>query len=121
MRALRGVMGELVAERYLTRRGYSVVARNWRTKLGELDLILSDDRCLLFVEVKARSSSSAVRYDPLINVTQEKGARLRRLAEEFVRTHFRASPPPFRIDLVGVALRDGDVLRSSVRHVEAAE
>ncbi|MEW5941133.1 MAG: YraN family protein, partial [Chloroflexota bacterium] len=52
-----GRWGEQAAAEYLEKRGYLILARNFRTKHGEIDLIARQDNILVFVEVKARSSN----------------------------------------------------------------
>ena len=54
-----GDRGESYAEDYLRRQGYRILTRNYRTKIGEIDLIADDHGTLVFIEVKTRSS---VRY-----------------------------------------------------------
>ena len=77
-----GAAGEDLAAAWYTRQGYRVVARNWRTRNGELDLILSRRGELVVCEVKTRSSR---RYGhPLEAVTPDKQARIRRLAVAYV-------------------------------------
>ena len=51
-----GERGERVAQRYLSRRKYRVLAKNYRCPAGEIDLICSQGRAIVFVEVKTRSS-----------------------------------------------------------------
>ena len=51
-----GKSGERLAEEYLRKKGYRFVERNYTTEIGEIDLILTDGNCLVFVEVKARAS-----------------------------------------------------------------
>lgn len=51
-----GKLGEQKAKRYLIRRGYQIVESNYRTKAGEIDLIARENDCLVFVEVKTRTS-----------------------------------------------------------------
>jgi putative endonuclease len=76
-----------------------VLDRNWRCEAGELDLVLRDGRVLVVCEVKTRSS---VAYGfPLEAVTEQKAARLRRLAARWLADH-EVHPAEVRIDLVGV-------------------
>ena len=84
-RLARGAWGERIAAREYERLGYRVVAANWRTSSGEIDLIVERDDVLVFCEVKARRSA---RYGPAASaVTSEKQARIRRLAQEWLRAH----------------------------------
>jgi len=54
----RGRQAESLAATYLERRGLAIVARNWRCRFGEIDLVAKDGATLVFVEVRARSSRS---------------------------------------------------------------
>ena len=56
-KAERGADAEEQACRILRKEGYLIVARNWRTRFGEIDIVARDAEVLVFVEVKARSSS----------------------------------------------------------------
>lgn len=62
-----GDLGEGIASRYLTRRGYAIVERNYRTRRGELDLIVRRGDTLVIVEVKLRRGTAY--GDPLEAVT----------------------------------------------------
>ncbi len=70
-----GMLGESIALRYLVDKGYEVVERNYRTRYGEIDLILRGAQALVFVEVKARRGTGF--GDPLEAVTPGKQARVR--------------------------------------------
>ncbi|HUJ79517.1 MAG TPA: YraN family protein [Nitrospiria bacterium] len=96
------------AARHLQRAGYRIVARNYRTPFGEIDLVAYDGAMLAFVEVKARRSE---RFGaPHEAVTAEKRRRLTRAALAYlarVRPERdgpggadRGEPPPCRFDLV---------------------
>lgn len=81
-RRVLGDAGERAAEQELVRRGMRVLARNARTRYGELDLVCHDGRGFVFVEVKTRRASSFV---PAIEaVSRSKLARLVRLAEAWL-------------------------------------
>jgi putative endonuclease len=55
-RSSLGKLGEDLACEELTRRGYAILARRYRTRFGEIDIVARDDSVLVFVEVKARRS-----------------------------------------------------------------
>ena len=102
-----GAKGEDLAVAWYTRRGYEVLGRNWRCRDGELDLVVSRDRCVVFCEVKTRRSS---RFgSPVEAVTPAKAARLRRLAGQWLRAH-DLPVPHIRVDVIGVLVpRSGPV------------
>lgn len=96
-----GAFGEAYAARHLVDQGMVVLDRNWRCELGEIDLVLRDGRVLVVCEVKTRRST---RYgDPLEGVTEQKAARLRRLAARWLAEH-DVRPGEVRLDLVGILL-----------------
>jgi len=98
-RSALGAYGEALAARHLTEQGMVVLDRNWRCDLGEVDLVLRDGRVLVVCEVKTRSS---LAYGtPTEAVTEQKAARLRRLAARWLTDH-EVHPDEVRIDIVGV-------------------
>lgn len=94
-----GRYGEDVAARYLADRGITVLARNWRCRLGELDIVARDGDALVICEVKTRSGNGY--GSPLEAVTPIKLARLHRLAAAFL-AESGLRVPRVRIDCVGV-------------------
>jgi putative endonuclease len=94
-----GVTGEDAALARYARLGYRLVARNWRCRIGELDLILERDGLLVFCEVKTRRGT---RFGPGWEaVTGRKRAKIRAVAEAFViDTHAR--PSAVRFDVASV-------------------
>ncbi|MHB8328736.1 MAG: YraN family protein [Acidimicrobiales bacterium] len=106
-RGLLGKRGEDAVADWYRAHGYSVVDRNWRCPLGELDLVVLGEggAVLAFCEVKTRSST--VFGSPLEAVTAAKQRRLRRLAGSWLRI---AKPPgvrPQRLRLDVAAVRTG--------------
>ena len=111
---ISGAWGEELALRYLTRRGYELVDRNYRTRYGELDLILRHKEVLVFVEVKLRRGVGF--GDPLEAVTPRKQAAIRALAERYLSE----MDPDFedvRFDVVGILVGKGS---PSIVHVRDA-
>lgn len=109
-----GQDAEALARRYLTAKGFRVIAANKRTKGGELDLIAWDDEVLVFVEVKARASSS--RGLPEEAVDQRKQKRLVAAAGAFL-AELDSPPPICRFDVVAVDLKQGGKGEMGVRHL----
>ncbi|OBI92828.1 YraN family protein [Mycobacterium asiaticum] len=98
-----GALGEQLAVDHLTRRGLRVLARNWRCRYGELDVIATDPTTgtVIFVEVKTRSGDG---YGGLAQaVTASKVRRLRRLAGLWLAGQNQRWPA-IRIDVIGVRI-----------------
>ena len=94
-----GAYGERVAAAHLVAAGMTVLDRNWRCPIGEIDIVARDGDVLVVCEVKTRSSTALGH--PLEAVTARKAERLRRLAAAWIRER-RVHPAEVRIDLVGV-------------------
>jgi putative endonuclease len=77
-----GQASEAQAEQFLRAKGYRILERNLRTSLGELDLVAEDGVVLVFVEVKARTSSAF--GGALLAVNRRKQAKLVRLAAQYL-------------------------------------
>jgi putative endonuclease len=121
-----GRLGEDLAAEHLARLGFTVLARNVRTRFGEIDLIVFDGRVLAFVEVKTRRAGfggRAIRseQEPLPWLRPRQRARLRRLARAWLgdERHARPRARTIRFDAVGVIVDErGRLLR--LDHIEAA-
>jgi putative endonuclease len=77
-----GQKGEELAADYLDSNGYSILKRNFRTKIGEIDIIATKNKTLIFCEVKTRQGN---KYGfPVEAVTPRKQATIRRVAELYL-------------------------------------
>jgi putative endonuclease len=100
-RHLLGTQAEEAAAAWLTRRGWTIVARRWRCPLGELDLVALDPTGVLTaIEVKLRRSGRA--GDPLDSIDARRLGRLRAALGQFSRTACCPQRHGLRIDLVAV-------------------
>ena len=108
----RGRLGERAAKNYLRRRGLKFLTANFRSARGEMDLVFRDGDCLVFVEVKARSSEDWAR--PAAAVNAERRRRLSRCALDYLRL-LRNPPVKIRFDIVEVLLAGGRV--QEIRHL----
>ena len=107
-----GELGERAAKKYLKRLRLKFLTANFRTPRGEIDLIFRDGDCLVFVEVKTRSSEEWVR--PAAAVNAERRRRLTRAALDYLR--LLDNPlVKLRFDIVEVLLQDSAV--REVRHL----
>jgi putative endonuclease len=117
LRHIRGRRGEDLAALHLERLGYEVLARNHRTRFGELDLVAFDGQTLVFAEVKTRLAGSG---DPFDNLHTRKRSQVRRMALAWLTE--RADRPyaaGLRFDGIAVLLDcAGDLVR--LDHLEGA-
>jgi putative endonuclease len=113
-----GRVGERLAREHLERLGYRVVASNYRTRFGELDLIVCDDTRLVFVEVKTRRSGAL--ESSVEAVSADKQRRVRRMAAAWlVDATDRPRSRELRFDVVAVTV-DRDSRLVCLDHLEAA-
>lgn len=103
-----GALGEEEAARAYTSQGYVVLERNWRCRLGEVDLVLRKGNMLVFAEVKARRTGTG--FDPASAVTPAKTSRLRRLAQAYIASHRELGSLDIRFDVVCVEAAGNRVL-----------
>lgn len=94
-----GKHGEDLACRELESRGHSVMTRRYRTKWGELDIVTKHGEWTVFVEVRAKSSSSF--GDPSESVTSQKQQRLVSMALDYC-TRYNLHNSPCRFDVVSI-------------------
>jgi putative endonuclease len=95
-----GRAGEDLALRHLQRRGYELVARNHRTRYGEIDLIVRDDRTLVFCEVKSRRAGAGSPWDAL---RESKQRQVRQMAIAYLsEVPGRPNTAELRFDAIGV-------------------
>lgn len=108
----RGALGEQAAKAHLKKLGMRFLVANFASKHGEIDLVFKDGDCLVFVEVKTRSSEDWTRPAAAVNAGKRK--RLSQTALDYLR---KIGNPrvKVRFDIVEVLLADGKV--TAVRHL----
>src|SRR5882757_1485647 len=111
----RGALGERAAKKFLQQAGLKFLAANFRSDRGEVDLIFRDTDCLVFVEVKTRSTEEWTRPAAAVD------ARKRRLLSQTALDYLKLLKNPavkIRFDIVEVLLADGTV--REIRHLPNA-
>jgi putative endonuclease len=120
-RRLVGALGEDVARRHLEARGFEVLDANFRTRHGELDVVVADDRCLVFCEVKTRVAAQGRAHDscalsgpwrdepgddlgPFAAIGVRKRRQVRQMAREWLALRGGEAPwrEEVRFDAIGI-------------------
>jgi len=108
----RGESGERAAKKFLQQSGLKFLTANFRSARGEVDLVFRDADCLVFVEVKTRSSEEWTRPAAFVD------ARKRKLLSQTALDYLKLLKHPevkFRFDIVEVLLTEGNV--REIRHL----
>lgn len=106
MSQARGRRAEDAALRFLEARGLVLIARNYRCRLGELDLVMRDGGSLVFVEVRARGCEAY--GGAAASIGWRKVRRLTAAARHFLMSHPREAQRPARFDVVAISGHDGE-------------
>ncbi len=108
---LLGKKGEDEAERYLRERNYLIIAKNYRKKFGEIDIIAKKEDTLIFVEVRSKSESSLGMPEESIDRKKKRKVRQNARAYASFNNYFGAC----QIDIISLVFRkSGDVKK--IRH-----
>lgn len=97
---LKGQRSERLAESFLNKQGVTILARNFRSKFGEIDLIARHKKELVFVEVRFRSSQGFGSAVETVNISKQR--KLIKTAEYFLLTHPELAQLFMRFDVIGV-------------------
>lgn len=98
------LIGEEYASKFLIKKGYKIIERNFRERFGEIDIVAKEGDTLVFVEVKTRKSSQF--GSPLEAITPWKLRSVIKTAQYYKLTH-PSLPDRLRIDAVAIKLSDG--------------
>lgn len=107
-----GELGERAAKRHLRRQGLKFLTANFRSDRGEIDLVFREQDCLVFVEVKTRSSEEWTRPAAAVDATRRR--RLTRAGLDYLRL-LKNPPVKVRFDIVEILLEKGAV--REIRHL----
>ncbi len=108
-----GKRGEIIAANYLKKKGYKILAQNYKNRIGEIDIIALDGEYIVFVEVKTRMSRQF--GDPLEAIDYRKQAKIRSVATCYLKAN-GLYDHNCRFDAIAV-LGEGD---DDVRHIRDA-
>jgi len=109
---VHGQLGEQAAKRYLKKSGLKFLTANFRSERGEIDLVFRDHDCLVFIEVKTRSSEEWTRPAAAVDATRRR--RLTRCGLDYLRL-LKNPRVKVRFDIVEVLLENSAV--GEIRHL----
>jgi putative endonuclease len=106
-----GARGEALAAEWYVDNGYQVLARNWRCRDGEIDLIVCRARTIVFCEVKTRTSTAF--GVPAEAITHKKRTKLRHLAARYLQEDAPVRPREIRFDVASVLAGQLEILEGA--------
>ena len=117
MANLLGPWGEAQAADYLRRKGYSLVAANYRCRFGEIDLIVRNRRYLVFVEVKLRKNADFAQAREFVDYRKQQ--RIRATASIYLSRYPTSLQP--RFDVIEIYAPQGmETKKLTINHLEDA-
>ena len=105
-----------MALEHLQSKGYELVEKNWKCRVGELDIVMKKEGLLVFVEVRTLDSSEF--DDPLASITRSKVRQVVRTAKSYLSLKPLEPDMDVRFDVVGVTIHSPDEV--SIEHVPNA-
>lgn len=108
---LLGSKGEDLAARYLKGKGYRITARNFKTPIGEIDIIAQDGEAVVFVEVKTRADDSFGH--PFEAVDRRKQEKLKKVALYYLKNHLKDDAQS-RFDVLSIITGSG---KDEIEHI----
>jgi putative endonuclease len=114
MKKDKGKIGEDIAVKFLSRKGYKILKRNYRYGHGEIDIIAMDKDVLIFVEVRVKFSDKF--GSPEDSVTIKKREQLKKIASAFIQMN-EMNFSECRFDVIGITFKDG---KFNINHIENA-
>lgn len=110
-----GKIGEDIAARFLARKSYRILERNWKMKGGEIDIVADDRGTMVFVEVKARSSTEYGTGEEAI--TEHKKDKIINAAKACLK--HKGEDHPCRFDVISILFEKNGKIKE-INHIEDA-
>jgi len=109
-----GIKGENLAVKFLKEKGYRIIARNYKTPIGEIDIIAQDGNTIVFIEVKTRTDEFFGQ--PFEAVNKRKRQKLKNVALLYLKRHGREFP--VRFDVLSIFYRENG--KKEIEHIKDA-
>jgi putative endonuclease len=112
-----GALAEKLAADHLQRKGFKILARNYRCRYGEIDVIAIDGKTLVFIEVRAKGSTGF--GTPQESITRQKRLKIREVARYYLTNEVRKGSF-CRFDVIAVQFEAGGRKVKEMEHIENA-
>jgi len=106
-----GSKGESIAARFLSEKGYAIIAYNYKTRIGEIDIIAKDGETIVFVEVKTREDDAFAA--PFESVNAAKRQKMKNVASLYLQKQSKEFPA--RFDVISITCRQNG--KRSIHHI----
>ena len=106
-----GKDGEAFAAEFLTARGYVILKTNYRTKVGEIDVVAQEGAVICFIEVKTRQDDG---WDAFEAVDKRKQYKIRRVAQQYLIEGFHTEDVAARFDVLGIRSQSDGTLEAEL-------
>jgi putative endonuclease len=106
-----GIKGENLAVTFLKEKGYRIIARNYKTYIGEIDIIAQDGNTMVFIEVKTRADE--LFGQPFEAVNRKKQHKMKNVALLYMKRHERNFP--VRFDVISIFYRENG--KKEIEHI----
>ncbi len=110
-----GKRGEDIASSFLEKNNYKIIAKNYKTRLGEVDIIAKDREVFCFIEVRARRNSSFCM--PEESIVSRKQTQISKAALSYIRMH-QLEDRPARFDIIAVLIQEDGGIK--INHIKNA-
>ncbi len=112
-----GRFGEDIAAKYLKKQGYKILARNWRKKWGEIDIVAQKQGCIIFCEVKTLRQAQGKPFVPEDEIDYKKTRQLIKMAQIYLSSNKIPLESPWQIDILAIEVSAGE---KKIRHLKNA-
>lgn len=114
-----GDAGELIAQKYLVNKGYTLIEKNYQKPWGEIDLVFKRGELIVFVEVKTRDLKNVEHFLAEYSVNYLKIKKLQKICETYLMERRCSYNQKWQIDVVSVAI-DKIRKKARIKHIENA-
>ncbi len=117
-----GIIGEKLAANYLTKKGYKILAKNFKRKIGEIDIVARKKGIIVFVEVKTLNKLNKLSgelFYPEDKITAKKKIQLRKMALVYLNENKIPLTASYQIDIIAIEIGP-DFQKKTIRHYQNA-